>query len=142
MRKARATWTAEKYAAKTINNRVQTLQHLYHVLDGDKAPTPCDEIKKLPVPVTPKVLVPAVVFRAVAENLKPDPKTRARFMMMASTGVRPSEVKRAEPGDLDLDRHVWMVRTGKGGAARAIVLNAEMATAWETFIASDAWGAL
>lgn len=140
VRKARATWTVDQYAAKTINNRVQTLQHLYHLLDGEKAPTPCDEVKKLPVPDTPKVLVPAVVFQTVAENLKADPKTRARFMVIGSTGVRPSEVKRAQPGDLDMDRHVWMVRTGKGGAPRAIVLNTEMASAWKAFIDADAWG--
>jgi hypothetical protein len=47
------------------------------------------------------VLVPATVFRLVAENLKADqPKTRARFMIIASTDVRPSEVRRAEPGEL------------------------------------------
>ena len=131
VRKARAQWVADGYAVKTINNRVQTLQHVYHLLDGEKAPTPCDEVKKLAVPVTPKVLVPARVFQLVAENLKAEPKTRARLMVIAATGVRPSELRRAEPGDVDLTRGVWMVRTGKGGALRAIVLNDDMRGAWE-----------
>jgi hypothetical protein len=39
VRKARATWTADRYSPKTINNRVQTLRHLYHILDGRRAPT-------------------------------------------------------------------------------------------------------
>ena len=124
-----------------MNNRVQTLQNLYHVLDGEKAPTPADGIAKLAVPESVKVLVPAKVFQTVAANLTTDPKTRARFMITASTGVRPAEVKRTEPGDLDLDRGVWMVRTAKGGAMRAIVLNDEMLAAWKAFVAADAWGA-
>lgn len=98
VRKARATWTADKYAVKTINNRVKTLRHLYHLLDGRRSPTPADDVTPLPVPDSPKVLVNAKVFRNVAANLS-DPKTRARFMVIASTGVRPAEVKRAEPSD-------------------------------------------
>jgi hypothetical protein len=47
VRKARAAWVADGYTPKTVNNRVQTLQHLFHMLDGEKAPTPADEIKKL-----------------------------------------------------------------------------------------------
>ncbi len=140
MRKARATWTADEYAPKTINNRVQTLQHLYHVLDGEKAPTPTDNIAKLAVPESVKVLVPATVFQTVAANLTADPKTRSRFMITASTGVRPAEVKRTQAADLDLARRIWMVRTAKGGAMRAIVLNDEMLAAWKAFIAADAWG--
>jgi hypothetical protein len=73
-----------------------------------------------------KVLVPAKVFRTVAAILTAD-------------RVRPAEVKRAEPGDVDLDRRVWMMRTAKGGAMRAIVVNDEMLTAWKVFIAAGAW---
>jgi site-specific recombinase XerD len=140
VRTARATWMAEGYAPKTVNNRVQTLAHLYHVLDGEKAPTPADAITKLPVAESVKVLVPATVFQTVAANLASHPQTRARFMITASTGVRPAEVKRAEPGDVDLARRVWMVRTAKGGAMRAIVLNDEMLAAWKAFVAANAWG--
>jgi integrase len=139
VRKARAQWTADEYPVKTINNRVQTLRHLYHVLDGRRAPTPADDVTPLPVSDSPKVLVNAKVFRTVAANLT-DPKTRARFMVIASTGVRPAEVKRAEPSDIDLDRRVWLVRTAKGGAPRAFWLNDDMKGAIEAFIAADAWG--
>jgi integrase len=139
VRKVRATWLAEGYAPKTVNNRVQTLEHLYRTLDGSRAPTPADDVKPLPVPPSQKVLVPAKVFRTVAENLT-DPKTRARFMVIASTGVRPAEVKRTEPGDVDMDRRAWIVRTAKGGEPRAFWLNDDMLAAWEAFIAADAWG--
>ena len=139
VRKARAAWAADQYAPKTINNRVQTLRHLFHVLDGRRAPTPADDVTPLPVPDSPKVLVNAQIFRTVAANLT-DPKTRARFMLIASTGVRPAEVKRAEPADVDMVRRVWLVRTAKGGAPRAFWLNDDMRAAWQAFIAADAWG--
>jgi integrase len=61
-------------------------------------------------------------------------------MVIASTGVRPAELKRAEPCDVDLDRRVWLVRTAKGGTPRAFWLNDEMKQAIEAFIAADAWG--
>jgi site-specific recombinase XerD len=141
VREARAKWAKADYKPKTINNRCQSLRHLFHVLDGKRALTPVDEVDKLPVPESVKVLVPAEVFRTVAENLKDsDPKTRGRFMVIASTGCRPSELKRAERGDVDLSRKIWTVRTGKGGEMRALFLNAEMVTAWEAFIGVDGWG--
>ena len=139
MREARGRWLASQYAPKTINNRVQTLRHLFHVLDGRRAPTPADEVAALMVPPTPKVNLPAAVFRTVATNLQ-DPKTRARFMVIASTGVRPAEVKRAEPADVDLERRLWFVRTAKGGEPRAIWLNDDMFAAWAAFMAAEAWG--
>jgi hypothetical protein len=43
----RGAWMDAKVAPKTINNRVTALRNLYHVLDGDDAPTPCDHIKPL-----------------------------------------------------------------------------------------------
>lgn len=139
VRKARAQWSAENYSPKTINNRVQTLRHLYRLLDGKHSPTPADEVSPLLVPDSPKTLVAATVFRTVATNLLED-RTRARFMVIASTGVRPAELKRAEPGDVDLDRRVWLVRTAKGGAPRVFWLNDDMLAAWQAFVAADAWG--
>lgn len=139
IRKARVQWAAAGYAPKTINNRCQTLRHLYHVLDGKHAPSPVDDVDHLPVPETVKVMVPAATFRKVAGNLV-DPKTRARFMVIASTGCRPSELKRAEPADVDLRRKVWTVRTGKGGKMRGLYLNADMVAALKAFVAAAAWG--
>jgi integrase len=84
--------------------------------------------------------VAAKVIRTVAANLT-DPKTRARFMVIAFTGVRPAELKRAEPSDVDLERKAWIVRTAKGGEPRAFWLNDDMVAAWPAFIAADAWRA-
>lgn len=135
---------------KTANCRISALRHLYHTLDGDDAPTPCDGIKPLPVHKTPpRFITPAeinaVLARLEANAAKPGVrfdglKTRARLMVLASTGKRPSEVMRAQPGDVDLRRRVWVARDGKGGFSPGVYLNDEMIVAWETFIAAEAWG--
>jgi hypothetical protein len=83
----------------TVNNRVQTLRHLYRLLDGKRTVTPADDVEPMTVPPTPKVNVPAETFVAVAKGLIGEPKTRARFMVLAATGVRPAELKRATPAD-------------------------------------------
>jgi integrase len=69
-----------------------------------------------------------------------DPKTRARFRVLASTGVRPSELKRAQPTDVSLERRVWTVRDGKGGFRPGLYLTDDMLGAWQLFIQVVAWG--
>jgi integrase len=96
------------------------LRHMYRVLDGSKAPTPADDVAPLPVAPSAKILVPAKTFRTVAANLT-DAKTRARFVVIASTGVRAAELKRAKPADVDLERKAWIVRTAKGRGAAGVL---------------------
>lgn len=63
--------------------------------------------------------------------------------MLATTGVRPSELMRAEPADvvLDADPPYWLTRDGKGGRrASGVPLNDEMVTAWRVFHVAQAWG--
>jgi integrase len=140
IRGARAQWAVDEYAVKTVNNRIQTLRNLYRVLYGDKMTDPTAKVEALTPPPSVKVMVAAKVFRTVAANLTSDPKTRARFMVISSTGVRPSELKRAEPADVDLARRVWQVRTGKGGEPRGLWLNDEMLAALQAFVDAEAWG--
>lgn len=146
--RVRTEWLHEKVAPKTINNRVTALRHLYHLLDGDEVPTPCDRLPPLPVHRTPAVHVDPKIILAVDTNLQEherhgwlrDAKTRARFRVLASTGVRPSELKRAKPTDVSLERRVWTVRDGKGGFRPGLYLTDDMLAAWRLFIAADAWG--
>jgi integrase len=68
-------------------------------------------------------------------------KTRARFMVLAASGVRPSELMRTEPGDVDLERRVWRTRDGKGGyRPGGLYLTADLLGAWQLFVAAKAWG--
>ena len=148
VRQAIGDWTEAGYAPKTINNRVHTLRHLYRTLDGRAAMTPCDEVAPLTVPKTIPVAVSPDVIRAVEKQMREQErtgrlrsqKTRARFMVLAATGKRPSELMRAEPDDVDLERRVWLVRDGKGGWSPGLYLNNDMLTAWRLFIEANAWG--
>jgi site-specific recombinase XerD len=141
-------WAEAGVAPKTIWHRVQALRHLYRTLDGRRVVTPCDDVSLPALPRhVPVVVSPEVVRRVEAElrarerrGLLRDAKTRARFMVLATTGRRPSELMRAQPEDVDLERRVWAVRDGKGGWSAGIYLNDDMLTAWRLFLAAQAWG--
>jgi integrase len=159
----RALWVQEGLAAKTINNRICALRNLFRLLGGDdEAWTPCDGIPLLrpPKPI-PQVVDVAVVKRVCDTLLEQHReyqakgcqrthtgapggmhalKDRARLMVMASTGKRPCEIARAQPGDVDLRRRVWLTRDAKFGYSPGCYLNDDMLAAWEAFFAADAWG--
>lgn len=145
---ARVAWLAGGLAPKTINHRCDTLRHLYHVLDGTRAPTPCDEVAHLHVPKTPIQRVSDALILAVDAQLQEgeqrgtlrDAKTRARFRVLVSTGKRPCELMRAQPSDVNLEVRVWVPRDAKGGFSPGAYLNTDQLAAWTLFIAADAWG--
>lgn len=148
------------YAARTIRHFVNALRALHRALDGPDAPTPLDGLTQLPRPpqttpifVTPKTIM-AVAARLAQMAKRPYRarrkavdvaleirRTRARFLVLATTGARPAELARAEPADVALAHQLWSIRTAKGGIARVLRLNTpEMQAAWKTFIAANAWG--
>jgi len=145
---ARNDWLVSGVKPKTINNRVAALNRLWHRLDGRRAPSPCDNLRPLAVHKTPAQRVRDVDVVQVYEQLRAwekagilrDAKARARFMLYASTGKRPSEIMRAQPGDVDLERRVWIPRDGKGGWGPGVYLNDDMLAAWTLFIQANAWG--
>ncbi len=144
----RSMWATSGLAPKTCNNRISALRALYHVLDGDDAPTPADRLKPLSTHRTPAVSVDDALILAVDVELQAheqagllrDQKTRARFRVRASTGRRPSEIMRAQPTDVDLRRRIWTPRDGKGGFTPGIYLTDSMLAAWQLFIQAAAWG--
>lgn len=147
---ARVAWLRDDFAPKTINHRVGTLRHLYRTLDGPTAPSPCDAVTPLEVPKTPIQRISPELILAVDRNLQAmeakrsgppwDSKTRARFRVFVSTGKRPVEIMRAQPGDVNLDARVWVPRDAKGGFCPGVYLNDDMIAAWKLFIESKAWG--
>ena len=148
VRESIVAWRKEGKAPKTVNHRINTLRHLFRTLDGRAVITPCDEVAPLTVPKTPPVVVQPSLIRGVAAKLRAqeakkklrNAKTRARFMVLASTGKRPSELRRAKPSDVDLERRVWSVRDGKGGWSPGVYLNDDMLAAWRVFLEAKAWG--
>jgi site-specific recombinase XerD len=149
VRETMGVWAQDGKSPKTITNRVNTLAHLYRTLDGKRRPTPCDEVTRPAAARTPPVTVSPAIVRKVEAQLRAheacgwirNAKTRARFMVLASTGRRKSELERAKPEDVDLERRVWLVRDGKGGWSPGIYLNDDMVAAWRVFLAANAWGA-
>jgi integrase len=138
-------WRIEGRAPKTINNRVTALRDLYRKLDGDGEPTPCDGVRPLrPVKVPIQHVSAEVINRVIAtlaSSTAMHAKTdRARLMVLATTGKRPVEIERAEPGDVDLERRVWLTRDAKAGQSPGVYLNDEMLIAWQAFIEANAWG--
>lgn len=134
VRVAMGRWTQEGYAPKTITNRINRLARLYRVLDGRKAPTPCDDVERLRPGKRPVVRVSDETLRAVAaafvereqKGLLRSRKTRARFLVLATTGRRPCEVMRAKPEDVNIEVRVWVPRDAKGGYSPGVYLNDDM----------------
>lgn len=148
VRTVMAEWEAAGVAPKTVRHRWQILGHLGRTLDGKKARTPCDDVQAPKPTRTRPVWVDDAIIREVAYNLQAqeragklrDAKTRARYMVLASSGKRPAELKRTQPTDVDTTRRVWMVRDAKGGWSEGLYLNEDMLAAWALFITAEAWG--
>jgi integrase len=146
---ARQKWLDAGVSPKTCNHRVDALRQLWRGLDGKRAPTPCDEVDPLNVPRQPVKTVSPDTVRAVylgllrgeAKGTLRNAKTRARYMVLAASGVRPSELMRAQAGDVDLDARVWRTRDGKGGVRPGgLYLHDDLLEAWQVFVKADAWG--
>jgi len=161
VRAAFSAWLTAGRKPRTIRHRRRVLRELYQALDGAHARPPLKGVK-VPTPADPHPTpVPLATIRHVAASLKkgktgtkrhgpkrtlavvqhaqPE-KARARFLVRATTGQRPSQIMRAKPADLDLKRRIWFVRAGKGGHAIPLPLTPDMVRAWKMFAAADAWG--
>jgi integrase len=161
VRAAFSAWIAEGKSPATIRHRRRVLRELYQGLDGAHARPPIKGVK-IPRPADPHPTpVPLATIRRVAKSLKrgkigekrhgpkrtlaivhhAEPKkARARFLVRATTGQRPSQIMRAQPADVDLKRKIWFVRAGKGGRAIPLPLTPDMVRAWKAFAAAKAWG--
>lgn len=141
-------WHRQGYSPRELRHRLRILAGVYRHFSPDQ-PTPCDRVN-LPekIPHVRPIAVPDQVIRDVARQLRiselagrlRDGKTRARYLVLASTGQRPAQMKRAQPTDVDLERRVWFVRPAKGDRGGVVPLNADMVIAWQLFIAAKAWG--
>ncbi len=161
IRAAFIAWSAAGKSPRTIRHRRRVLRELYQGLDGAHARPPLKGVK-VPKPEDPHPTpVPLVTIQRVAASLKrgktgkkrhgptrtlaftryAEPaKARARFLVRATTGQRPSQIMRAKPADVDLVRRIWFVRAGKGGHGIPLPLTPDMVRAWKAFASADAWG--
>jgi integrase len=143
-----AEWLDQGYSAWEIRKRVRLFKALYRALDGKYLETPLDDLVLPPIPKARPVPVPDSVIRSVALELARHErlrylrtaKTRARFLVLATTGMRPAQLKRTQPHDVDLDQRVWFVPPSKGDNGTLVYLNDDMRAAWELFRTAAAWG--
>jgi len=148
VREAIATWQGDGYSAQEIRHRVGILRRLYRFFDGPTAPTPCDGVTLPRLPKPRPVPVPDDLIRQVAVQLRAHEiakrlrtsNTRARYLVLATTGQRPAQLMRARPEDVDLAHRVWIVRPAKGDRGTLVALNDDMHAAWSLFMAARAWG--
>jgi integrase len=137
-----ARWRSQSAAARTIRHRCRVLRACYVALDGERVRHPLVGVALPKLPQSDPVAVPIAILRDVARRLKASgrPEVYARFLVRATTGQRPAQIMRAQPGDLDLKRRIWFVRAAKGGNPVALPLNDDAVNAWTVFAAANAWG--
>jgi len=143
-----ADWQTDGLRAGAIQARIVALRTVFRTLDPEDPIACCHRT----IPTVPRRLprgVPAGLVVRVAAQLyarelharRPvSPTWRARFMVLATTGVRPVQLARAQPADVLLEERVWIIDPAKGGNGVVLPLNDNMIAAWRLFIAADAWG--
>lgn len=136
-------WRMSGLSAQTCNLRRTALSHLFSTLDGKRARNPVADVPKFERPEPRPHALPYDIIRATFEVMRPT-ATKARLMLMAYAGFRPSEVMRAVPGDvepyLDEPEPFCYKRTGKRGRPVMVPLPPEGVEAWRLLIRRNAWG--
>jgi integrase len=112
--------------------------HVWSVLDGKGASNPVRDVSKFRVeePV-PRGRDPHAIDAAL--KLTQPSRMRACCRVLLWTGMRPSELQRAQPEDLDVAHKTIVVRTAKGGRVRVVPLTPQALTAWKEFDQQDGW---
>lgn len=136
-----------RYSARELRHRWRILSQLFEAMD-QQYPNPCKGIKLPAIPKPRPRSVSDQLLRTVADNLRRsevtgrlhDSKTRGRFLVLATTGQRPAQMKRTKPADIDLERRMWFVEPAKGDNGTVVYLNDEQLAAWRVFISANAWG--
>src|SRR5439155_18317054 len=128
-------WRLSGLSAQTCNLRRTALSHLFTTLDGKRARNPISDVPKFDRPERTPHALPYEVIRATFEVMRPN-ATKARLMLMAYAGFRPSEIMRAQREDvlpfLDLPEPFCYKRTGKQGRPVMVPLPLEGVEAWRS----------
>jgi integrase/recombinase XerC len=145
-------WEEEGFAASTVRHRMTALSTLYDVLDGDDGYNPVKGIKRpreaepKPDSRPPHIIISVLdeLWLRAARNNR-GWKTLARALVLAHTGMRPSQMMRLDP-DLHirsyLDDAVAMVEvpSGKGGRTHWKPLTTDGVAAFRLFLRVGAQG--
>jgi len=131
-------WATAGLAPATLNKRRSALMHVWSVLDGKGARNPVRDVPKFAVPdPLPRGRDPHEVDTLL--RAAPHCRSRAVCRLMLWTGLRPEEVRRLQPDDVDLEQGILVARTAKGGRARVVPLTSQARDAWREFLAVRAY---
>lgn len=126
------------HSPATCNKRRSALMHLWSVLDGKGASNPVRDVKKFRTEdPLPRGRDPHTIDAALL-GARPG-RIRACCRVLLWTGMRPAELDRAEPDDIDLVKKTAIVRTAKGGRVRVVPLTSQAVSAWKEFERSECW---
>jgi integrase len=142
VRRALQEWAALGYSTRTLRHRLRMLRALYQALDPGVVDIPTAGVKApkgKPSPIQRRPRQLRLQEMPGIGRLR-DAKTRARFLVLATTGMRPAQLKRALALDISLDERLWIVQPAKGDKGTVIYLNDDMLRATQLFIAAKAWG--
>lgn len=141
-------WAARGYSPRELRHRRNILKRFFRVLNQEQA-TPCDGVK-VPTIIRRKPRpVDLSIIRDVALNLRKqeicgklrDAKTRARFLLLTLTGIRPAQLMRTVPErDIDWTRGLWYVDPAKGDEGTIVTLNVQIRAALLVFTTAHAQG--
>ncbi len=137
IREVLQTWRATLDPA-TCNKRRTALMHLWSVLDGKGASNPVRDVPKFrTADPLPRGRDPHVLDTAL--RAAPSCRSRACCRVLLWTGMRPDELARANPDDVDQARKIAIIKTGKGGRTRVIPLTPQALSAWQEFDRLACW---
>lgn len=135
-------WKAEGKAAATVNKLRTALMHLYSVLDGKGAINPVKDAPRFQEPAPAPRAIPYALLPKLLAAI-PHPKSRARLMVIAYTGLPPASVRLIRREDVDLKLRRVAVpgrQKGAGTKGRILPLTPDGAKAFKAMIAADAFG--
>jgi integrase len=126
----------------TVRHHRSALLALWKTLDGKDAPNPVkDTIRPADRPPQMRA-VPLTTVWQVLSYLRPS-QTRARLLVILTTGLPHAQIMRLTPDDWDKvghRLHVSARRKGKGAASRVLPLSSAATTAMKEFAKWNCWG--
>lgn len=126
----------------SCNHRRTALMHLWHVLDGKAAPNPVRDVPRFREPDPQPRGVPFDQLQRVIAKM-PDSKTKARVLVMATTGLPHATLMRLTLDAFDPKARTLIVprrRKGAGTKARILPLSDDAVAAFKELTRWDAWG--
>jgi integrase len=132
-------WRADGLEPATCNKRRTALMHLWSMLDGKGAANPVRDVRKMrAADPLPRGRDPHLIDAKL--KARTPSRTRACCRVMLWTGMRPDELAKAQPDDIDLTNGAAIIRTAKGGRTRVVPLTSQAIEAWREFEDAECWG--